>query len=132
MRFHRNLAFAASVLLAVTAARLPAATAPNAPRYGLIGQLTAKPGQRDALIALLIEASAAMPGCQNYIVAEDAKDVNKVWISEIWDSKASHDASLSLPAVRAAITRARPLIAATGGGVTTVPVGGYGLAAAPK
>ena len=57
-------------------------------------------------------------------------DANAIWITEAWDSKASHDASLSLPQVRAAIAKARPLIAGFGDGVVTTPIGGFGLAPA--
>jgi hypothetical protein len=39
--------------------------------YGLIGKVTAVPGQRDALIALLIGTSANMAGCLSYVVAKD-------------------------------------------------------------
>jgi quinol monooxygenase YgiN len=97
--------------------------------YGLIGKMTAVSGQRDALIAILLEGIRAMPGCLSYIVAKDPRDDTSIWITEVWDSKESHAASLSLPAVRQAITRAKPLIAAFGDSVTTDPVGGHGLVA---
>jgi quinol monooxygenase YgiN len=97
--------------------------------YGLIGKMTAAPGKRDALIAILIEASAGMPGCLSYIVAADATDANAIWVTEVWDSKASHDASLSLPSVKNAITKGKPLIAGFGERFVTTPMGGHGLAA---
>jgi len=65
--------------------------------YGLIGKMTAVPGKRDDLIAVLLEGVATMPGCLSYIVAKDTGDANAIWITEAWDSKASHEASLSLP-----------------------------------
>lgn len=95
--------------------------------YGLIGKMTASLGQRDALIAILLEGTDAMPGCLSYIVAKDVKDENAIWITEVWDRKESHAASLSLPAVKAAIAKARPLIAGFSDGVTLEPVGGVGL-----
>jgi quinol monooxygenase YgiN len=95
--------------------------------YGLIGKMTAAPGQRDALSAVLLEAIEGMPGCLSYIVAKDANDQNALWITEVWDSKESHAASLKLPAVQAAIAKARPLIAGLGDFVTTEPLGGIGL-----
>jgi quinol monooxygenase YgiN len=95
--------------------------------YGLIGKMTAVAGQRDALIAILLEGTANMPGCLSYIVARDAVDANAIWITEVWDSKASHDASLSLSPVRDAIARGRPLIASFGDGIVTTPIGGQGL-----
>ena len=97
--------------------------------YGLIGSMTATPGRRDNLIAILTEAVSNMPGCLSYIVAKDSRDDNTIWITEVWDSKENHDASLSLPAVAKAISAARPMIAAFGAQVITTPVGGYGLPA---
>ena len=49
--------------------------------YGLIGQMTAVPGQRDALIAILIEGVRDMPGCLSYVVARDPGDGRRIW----WD-----------------------------------------------
>lgn len=109
-------------LLAVSAL-LAAGTAAAEP-YGLIGKLTAKPGQREALIAFLLEGSSAMPGCLSYVVAKDAKEPDAVWVTEAWETQAAHDASLKLPSVQAAIAKARPLIAGGGPSYETVPVAG--------
>jgi quinol monooxygenase YgiN len=98
--------------------------------YGLIGKMKATAGQRDALIALLLKDVGDMPGCLNYIVARDPKDADAIWISEVWDSADSHRASLSLPRVRAAIERAKPMIASFEAHFETEPVGGVGLAPA--
>jgi quinol monooxygenase YgiN len=106
------------------------ASAQGAGMYGLIGKMTAVDGKRDELVAILVEGVAGMPGCLSYVVATDPADASAIWITEAWDSKASHDASLSLPAVRAAIAKGRPLIASFGDGTVTTPVGGHGLAAA--
>jgi len=51
-----------------------------------------KPGQRATLAAILGEGTATMPGCLSYIVAEDLADADMLWVTEVWDSKASHDA----------------------------------------
>src|SRR5215204_7507423 len=75
--------------------------------YGLIGKMTAVAGQRDALIAILLEGVSGMPGCLSYIVAKDPADANAIWITEVWDNKESHAASLKLPAVKAAIAKGR-------------------------
>jgi quinol monooxygenase YgiN len=96
--------------------------------YGLIGKMTAAPGKRDELISILLEGVARMPGCLSYIVAKDTSDADAIWITEAWDSKASHQASLSLPSVKDAIARGRPLIAGFSDRVVTTPVGGTGLA----
>lgn len=95
--------------------------------YGLIGRMNAIPGQRDELIAILLEGIADMPGCLSYVVARDPTDADAIWITEVWDSQHNHDASLSLPSVQQAIARGKPLIASFGDFTVTEPVGGQGL-----
>ncbi|HTV69023.1 MAG TPA: putative quinol monooxygenase [Rhizobiaceae bacterium] len=95
--------------------------------FGLIGKMRAQPGQRDALIKLMLEGSGGMPGCKSYVVAKDPADVDAIWITEVWADEASHKASLNIPAVQATIAKARPLIAGFDSYVTTEPVGGVGL-----
>src|SRR3954452_17622656 len=95
--------------------------------YGTIGKMIAATGKRADLISLLLQAVTAMPGCLSYIVARDTADENGIWITEVWDSKESHDTSLSLPEVKKAIAAARPMIAGFTNQVITAPVGGYGL-----
>jgi quinol monooxygenase YgiN len=96
--------------------------------FGLIGKMTAVEGKRDELIAILLAGVANMPGCLSYIIAKDTSDANAIWITEAWDSKASHEASLSLPFVKEAIGKGSPLIAGLSDRVVTTPVGGNGLA----
>ncbi len=114
-----------SVATATAASVAQAAGKPDL--YGLIGKMKAVPGQRDALITIILEGAADMPGCMSYIVARDAEDADAIWITEVWDSQASHDASLKLPSVQVAIGKARDLVAGMDTGVATVPVGGVGL-----
>jgi quinol monooxygenase YgiN len=126
MSLQRRQVIAAGAALAALGE--PAAATPETPQmYGLIGKMTAKPGQRDALAAILIAEVAAMPGCLSYIVALDPKDADAIWITEAWDSQASHDNSLKLASVQAAIAKARPMIAGMEAGTVTTPVGGWGL-----
>lgn len=94
------------------------------PRYGLIGQMLAKPGKRDELVDTLKDAIGAMPGCLSYVVALDTANPDAIWVTEVWDSRESHVASLKLPAVRAAITKAKPIIAGFPQHFETVPVAG--------
>lgn len=95
--------------------------------YGLIGKMKAAAGQRDALIAILLDGIDAMPGCLSYVVARDPKDADAIWISEVWDSQGSHRASLALPSVQAAIAKAKPIIASFDEYHETEPVGGHSL-----
>jgi quinol monooxygenase YgiN len=95
--------------------------------YGLIGKMVAIAGQRDALIEILMEGTVAMPGCRSYVIARDLADADGLWVTEVWDDQASHRASLSLPAVQAAISRGKPLIKEFASHVVTEPIGGHGL-----
>jgi quinol monooxygenase YgiN len=79
--------------------------------FGMIGKMKAQPGKRAELIAILGSGTGAMPGCRAYLIAEDAKDPDAIWITEVWEDASSHKASLQLPAVREAIAKGRPLIA---------------------
>lgn len=100
--------------------------------YGLIGKMTAVDGKRDELIAILLAGVSDMPGCLSYIVATDPTDSTAIWITEAWDSKASHEASFALPAVKDAIAKGRPLIASFAPATVTTPVGGHGLSPARR
>lgn len=104
-----------------------AAAAESGAMYGLIGKMTAQAGRRDELIAILLESVGGMPGCLSYVVAADPADGAAIWITEVWDSKESHAASLQLPAVQDVIRRARPLIAGMETIAETAPAGGHGL-----
>jgi len=95
--------------------------------YGLIGKMTAAAGRREELIKILLDGVANMPGCISYVVAKDVKDADGIWITEVWDSKDSHAASLKLPQVKDAIAKGRPLIKDFDVYHETEPVGGHGL-----
>jgi quinol monooxygenase YgiN len=124
----RQLVAGAAVLAA--AAAMPGASKGTQTMHGLIGKMTAAPGKRDELIGILLDGVSGMPGCLSYVVAKDTTDEDALWITEVWDSKESHAASLSLPSVRDAIAKGRPLIAGFGDSVVTAPVGGHGLTTA--
>ena len=102
----------------------------SASMYGLIGKIKAISGQRDALVSILLDGVAEMPGCLSYVVANDPSDPDAIWVTEVWDSPESHKSSLSLPSVKAAIERGKPLIASFDQFIETTPVGGHGLRAA--
>ena len=95
--------------------------------YGIIGKLNATDGNRDNLIELLLAGTSEMPGCKLYAIAADSEDPNGIWITEIWDSEESHQASLQLPAVQKAIAAGRPMIAGFGARHIVTPKGGFGV-----
>lgn len=94
--------------------------------FGLIGALHATEGNRDSLVAILLEGTADMPGCSLYAIATDASDEITIWITEFWESEDMHRASLEIPNVRSAIERARPIIAGFGPRYTVNPSGIHG------
>jgi quinol monooxygenase YgiN len=94
--------------------------------YGLIVKLKIISGRRDDVIRLLHGSTIGMPGRFSYIVAKDATDEDLIWVTEIWDTVASHDASLSLPSVRNVFPQVKPLVAAFDKVAVTIPVAGIG------
>jgi quinol monooxygenase YgiN len=120
---------ATAIAVAPGFASAQGANAMSASLYGLIAKLASVPGKREELMNILIAGTREMPGCFSYVVAKDAADENAVWVTEIWDSVASHDAAFSLPAVKDCIAQSKPLIAGFERVATTNPVGGVGLRA---
>ena len=94
--------------------------------YGLIGRIRAVADQRDELVGILV-GMGEMPGCLSYVVGVEESDPDALWVTEVWESADAHAASLSLPAVQAAIERGRSLIAAFELRVETTPLGGIRL-----
>ena len=92
--------------------------------YGLIGQMSAAPGKRDELIGYLLAGTQEMPGNLSYMISKDGAVPDAIWIVEVWKDKAAHTASLALPQVQAAITKARPILAGFGTRAEVIPVGG--------
>ncbi len=99
-------------------------------RYGLFGKIVAQPGQCDALVEILLQASqlvAQAQGCEQYIIHTSPTEPDAIWVSEIWRSEVDHDASLSIAGVPELIAKARPMIASFGERFVTTPLGGKGL-----
>ena len=93
--------------------------------YGLVVKLTAAPGRRRELIAMMGGAdSSAVPGCLSFIVAEDAADESVLWITEVWASQAAHEASLQTPPAMESFKDADTVIAGYEKIATTRPVEG--------
>jgi quinol monooxygenase YgiN len=117
-RFGIALGIAAGLMMAAPAA---------AEHYGVIAHVSAKPGQRDAMIEGL-KGLIGMKGCVNFVIAKDGKNADAVWITEVWESKEAHDAALATDQFKAAIGKAGPLMAgAPDQNNETWPVAGIGL-----
>ncbi|TBL78571.1 putative quinol monooxygenase [Paenibacillus thalictri] len=98
-------------------------------KFGMYAKFTAKPGRRDELAGILLEAAAAaqhVEECELYIVNISDTEPDVLWVTELWSSFEAHEASLSLEETKTAIQRAMPLIA----GVEATklkPIGGKGF-----
>jgi quinol monooxygenase YgiN len=98
-------------------------------KFGMQAVLTAQAGKGAELAELMLEASrlvSHLSGCEIYIVQRAIADADKILITEVWADQTSHQASLTDPAVRELIGRARPMIAGMEHQLAT-PVGGKGL-----
>lgn len=98
--------------------------------YGLHGKMKAQPGQREALLRLMLDGTdttTPMPGCYLYLISRADDDLDGIWITEVWRSKEDHDASLTLDSVKALIALARPLIAGGSDRSEFTPLGGLGV-----
>jgi quinol monooxygenase YgiN len=98
--------------------------------YAQIGKLIANPGERKALAGILLRAAetvSALPACRLYLVHADIADEATLWVYELWDDQASHDASLQDTHVRALIAAAMPLLGKPPEGATLQFFGGHGL-----
>lgn len=98
-------------------------------RYGLHSKLTAKPGERDKLVATLLQAATHLkenPDCIQYLIGT-TDEPDTVWVSEVWITKEAHDASLQIENLRNTLRQGFPLILATPVSDVFVPVGGKGL-----
>lgn len=82
-------------------------------QYLLHGKLIAKQGCEEQLAQILINASklvSTAQGCKLYAVSKDKDDAHAIFVTEIWDRKEDHDASLSIQGVRELIMQAMPLL----------------------
>jgi quinol monooxygenase YgiN len=98
--------------------------------FGMHVRFTARPGQGDALAAMLLEAAdgaGSLDACQLYIVSRVPADDETVWVTEAWTDRESHDASLQDEQAQALIKRAMPLLAGPPEAIELRPAGGKGL-----
>jgi quinol monooxygenase YgiN len=74
--------------------------------------MRARPGHRNEVIGILLAGAGGLraAGCQVYAVCTAPDDADTIWVTEIWDSAEAHEASLQLPATRAAIGRVMPML----------------------
>jgi quinol monooxygenase YgiN len=99
-------------------------------RYSRFGKLVTRPGQRDAMVSILLRDVQALKahGCELYVVHTSADHPDAVWVTEVWTSKEAHGASLKLSMVREAIAEAMPLLTGEFENIELSVAGGLELA----
>lgn len=99
-------------------------------KFAMFGKLVAHPGQRDALVNVLVEAASTLgrlPECEQYMVSVVEDEPDAKWVTELWADEHAHARSLQSDAVRALVQRGMPLIAEMPQQERLRPVGGKGL-----
>lgn len=102
--------------------------------YGLTGKMLAVAGKGDELEGYLLTAAAGMAeveGCWLYLVSRIDGEPDAVMVTEVWDSSASHQASLQIPGTAELIARVRPIIAGMSDRIEFLPKGGKGISRLP-
>ncbi|WP_316772399.1 putative quinol monooxygenase [Streptomyces sasae] len=97
--------------------------------YGYIGSMRTRSGRRDDVVAILLSAAGSLRelGCRSYVVGLAADDPDTIVVTEVWESKEHHDASLRSPGAKEAIAAAMPMLTGEFTSRETTVVGGLGV-----
>jgi quinol monooxygenase YgiN len=79
-----------------------------------VAKLTATPGKREELITVLgelVDATAAEPGTEVYVLLRDTGDDDSVWFFELYSDKAALDAHSTSEAMKAIFPKLAGLVA---------------------
>ncbi|OZM58072.1 antibiotic biosynthesis monooxygenase [Lottiidibacillus patelloidae] len=98
--------------------------------YSLFGKITAKDGEQETLLTILLEAAEAMKSvedCEIYAVNTSTEDSNSIFVYEVWKDEQAHLASLHLEVTQTLIKKAKPIIAGMERIVTLQAKGGKGI-----
>ncbi len=67
---------------------------------GRLMTMTAHPGRGGELAAVLLRVAEGLrgfPGCETYLIAQDATDPDTVRVTEVWQDEAAAEAALTAP-----------------------------------
>lgn len=86
---------------------------PSENMFSVYGRMTALPGQRDELIAVLLDGLRASGdgGLLAYSINALSGDPDTIWLTQLWIDKEAHDATTRSERVAAASRRIPPLLA---------------------
>lgn len=96
----------------------------------LLNRLTAKPGQRQRVVEILLESGKIFeddPACLLYLVCGSTDDPNIVWVIDLWTSQEAHAKALKAPELRPFVEQAMPLLEGMPEQIDVRPMGGKGL-----
>ncbi|BCJ55787.1 antibiotic biosynthesis monooxygenase [Actinoplanes sp. NBRC 14428] len=98
--------------------------------YGYIGTMRTVQDHRDEVVRILLSGTQGLraAGCLLYVVSVSDSDSELIHVTEVWQSREHHDASLRLPETQAAIAQAMPLLTGEFTREELTVVGGLGLA----
>jgi quinol monooxygenase YgiN len=102
--------------------------------YGYLGSMRTRPGHRDDVVAILTRSSDGLrsAGCELYLVGVADDEPDRIWVTEMWQSKQHHDDSLQLPETKQAIATAMPMLTGEFDGHELLMVGGLGYPASQR
>ncbi|MEO3816353.1 antibiotic biosynthesis monooxygenase [Plantactinospora sp. B24E8] len=93
--------------------------------HGFHATMTARPGQGDALVELLLDAPVmSHQDCVVFLVGRSASDRDVVHVTEGWTSEEAHGRFFASEVAKAYVARLAPLVAGESRYVDEVPVGG--------
>ena len=97
--------------------------------YGYIGSMKTRPGRRDEVVSILLAGVDRLSevGCDSYIVGVSDSEADIIWVTEVWQTREHHEASLQLPETKAAIGKAMPMLTGEFTGQRLNVVGGLGM-----
>jgi quinol monooxygenase YgiN len=109
----RTLMRSAAIGSAVAAFAANAEAASNG-NYYVIAELVSKPGQADALRAIMapfVAGARKEPGCLHYSLLEDLKQPGRFLTFETWANEDALKAHMVTPEIKAAVPKLEPVLA---------------------
>jgi quinol monooxygenase YgiN len=80
--------------------------------FSVYGRMTALPGRRDEVVAVLLDGfRASGGGLLSYSINTALDDPNTVWLTQLWIDKEAHDTTTRSEPVAAVSSRIPPLLA---------------------
>jgi quinol monooxygenase YgiN len=96
-------------------------------RFALLNRLTAKPGQRDRVVEILLQSGRLFdnnPACHLYLVAESQDDPDLIWVVDLWTGEEEHAEALNVPEMRPYVEECIPLLEGMPEQIRVRPAGG--------